>query len=72
MNKHETNIEFVTRLMEFSPVGALSQLFIIAAIDNYSKAVAAAPPIEHVLINGEAWKRTAEWVQQELENRSET
>lgn len=69
MKKPETNIEIVTRMMTFSPTGALSQMFIIAAIDNYSKAVAAAPPIEHGLINGEAWKRTAEWIQEELENR---
>lgn len=69
MKKPETNVEFVTRLMEFSPTGALSQMFIIAAIDNYSKAVAEDPPIEHSLINGEAWKRTAEWLQEELGSR---
>lgn len=69
MNKPETNIDFVTRLMTFSPTGALSQLFIIAAIDNYSKAVAEDPPIEHGLIDGDAWKRTAEWIQKELEGR---
>ena len=69
MKKHETNVELVTRLMEVSPTGAMSQIFIIAAIDNYSKAVAEAPPMEHSMINGDAWKRTAEWLQEELENR---
>ena len=69
MNKPETNVEFVTRLMEFSPTGAMSQMFIIAAIDNYSKAVVEAPPIEHGLIDGGAWKRTGEWIQEELEKR---
>lgn len=69
MKKPETNIDFVKRLMNYSPTGAMSQMFIIAAIDNYSKAIAEAPPMEHPMINGEAWKRTGEWIQEELEKR---
>lgn len=38
--KQETNVEFVTKLMEFSQHGALSQLFILDAIDKWSKKIA--------------------------------
>lgn len=65
----EDNVKFISRLMTYSPHGALSQMFIIAAIDNYSKAVAEAPPIEHSFVDGEAWKKCAQWIQEELDKR---
>jgi len=69
MKTYETNTELVTRMMEYSPTGALSQIFIIEAISRYAKLVAELPPMDHPMINGEAWKRTAEFIQKELENR---
>lgn len=68
--KRETNAEFVTRLMEFSPAGALAQVFIITAIDAYTQAVTE---VEHVddttLISGEAWKQVAQCIRRELDVR---
>lgn len=66
MASYETNTKFVKRLMEFSPQGALSQVFILAAIEHYAKEVAENEPIEHPLINGEAWKACAENILSEL------
>ncbi|RMX08214.1 hypothetical protein D8I35_03630 [Corticibacter populi] len=52
-----TNVEFVTELMEFSPYGALAQMFIIDAIAKHAKAVAQATPekFESAMLSGEAW-----------------
>lgn len=67
----ETNIKFVRRLMENSPHGALSQIFILAAIDSYAKHCIKAGPAacDSPLINGHAWVRTATWIKEELEQR---
>lgn len=54
-----TNEDLVVDLMNFSPVGPLSQVFIMEAIRRYAEQVADAPPIEHGLINGNSWKACA-------------
>ncbi len=69
MPERETNIEFVTRIMQRCPTGALSQLFVIDAIDKLSKAVANAPPMEHPIIDGETWRQTAIFIQEQLAKR---
>lgn len=69
MKTYETNTELVTRMMEYSPTGALSQMFIIEAISRYAKLVAESPPMDHPMINGAAWKHTAEFILNELDNR---
>lgn len=67
MPKHETNVEFVTRMMEFCPTGALSQAFIIEAIGRYAKLVAENPPIPDTdFLSGEAWKRTGDWINAQM------
>lgn len=64
----ETNVEFVTRLMEFSPTGALSQAFIIEAIGRYAdECVKHADEVvasvdKQGFISGKAWLRTAEFI----------
>ena len=68
--KPEDNVQFIKRLMERAPTGALSQLFIIDAIAKHADAVAAAKPIVHGLIDGNAWKRTAEFIRDEINARS--
>jgi hypothetical protein len=71
----ETNIELVTRLMTFSPTGAMSQLFIMEAIGRYAKQVSEADmsgwPENHI-INPEAWQKTARFINEELEKRNGT
>jgi hypothetical protein len=66
----KTNVEFVTDLMEFSRFGALAQLFIIDALDKWSKIVADAPPIEHPMVNGTAWKGVAAEIQRKIAERN--
>lgn len=62
----ETNEEVVTRLMNYGPAGALSQVFIIEAICRYAEEVADAPPMESSFIDGNAWKSTALHIKSEL------
>ena len=58
-NERMTNTEFVTDLMEFSPSGILMQIFIVDALGKWADIVARQPPMEHGLIDGEAWKACA-------------
>jgi hypothetical protein len=55
-NQPETNVEFVTRMMEFSNYGALAQLFVLEAVRNWSNLVAEADPakVDSPMINGHA------------------
>lgn len=52
MKRRKTNEEFIASIMTFSRRGALIQPFVIAALENYAKAVVAA----HEL--GESWSRS--------------
>ena len=68
----ETNVEFVTRIMEFG-VNPLMQAFIIEALDNYSKKVLQIEEEEwgaKNLISLDAWKGCAEYSIKEINNRS--
>ena len=69
MPTYETNTEFMDRIMNFCPHGALVQVFVIEALRQYSAAVAdpeAYVPDTDVL-SGQAWKNTAQWVHAQLE-----
>jgi hypothetical protein len=68
--KRKDNVAFVKDLMTYSNYGALAQLFIIDAIDKFSKMVAEAEPIDHPLIDGRAWKGVAQEIQQKLASRN--
>jgi hypothetical protein len=69
--KPETNVEFVARIMEFSNYGPLAQLFVIDALDKWSKKVAEADPadIESPMISGHAWVGVAREIQAKIEKR---
>ncbi len=71
MKKRETNIEFITRLMDFSNQGALMQMFILQAVIYYSQKVEETDVsvFENTLVNGEAWKRCATECLREIEER---
>lgn len=66
-----TNIEFLTHLMEFSRTGAIMQLFVIAALDAYSKAIIESPPKEILcgFINADAWLAAAKEANAALRDR---
>jgi len=60
----ETNVELVTRLMEFSPTGAMMQAFVITAIEKYSQMVLAMPQeqrnrMDRGLISYAVWEKCA-------------
>jgi hypothetical protein len=65
---HETNAEFVARVMEFSKVGPLAQLFIVEAIRRYAESCAQSPAdkMESGIISGAQWKRTAQEIHAEV------
>lgn len=69
--KPQTNVEFVTKLMEFSKYGALAQLFVIDALDKWSKKISECDPaqVDTALISGAAWVGVAKEIQQKIEER---
>jgi hypothetical protein len=70
----ETNTEFVTRLMEFSPYGALTQVFIMDALYKQADVAIAAKVSDWpdpFPFSQEAWKETAKYILQQLEIKNE-
>lgn len=67
--KRETNEDLVVRLMNFSPFGALCQVFILQALEQYSKSVMEADPaeLESPMISGQAWAGQARHIHAEIE-----
>lgn len=57
----ETNVEFVTRMMEWGQGGAMLQAFILQAIEQQAKATLAVPAadLDTGFISGEAWRSCA-------------
>jgi hypothetical protein len=64
----ETNVEFVTRLMERSKSGPLAQLFVVEAVRKYAEACSKAEPkqMDVGFITGQQWKRTAEEIHEQM------
>lgn len=71
MSGHQTNVEFITDLMEHSRHGALIQAFVIHAIDQYARRVAVARPedLDTGLVSGHAWHGCAVEVSEKLAQR---
>lgn len=67
----ETNVEFITRVMDFCPHGALGQAFILHALDVYCQMVEVADEAEfdNGLFSSGAWKGVGKWMQGELDAR---
>lgn len=61
--KRHTNKQLVINLMDHSSAGALSQVFVLQALESYSAQVLAASSDElggdRSFINPEAWKACA-------------
>jgi hypothetical protein len=70
-NQPETNVEFVTRIMEFSNYGALAQLFVLEALRNWADIVAGTDPakVDTPMISGHAWVGVAREIKAKLEER---
>jgi hypothetical protein len=65
---HETNEQFVARVMSFPKSGPLMQIFIVEALRKYAEAcaVADASKLDTGPISGHAWKRCAIELRDEL------
>ena len=74
MTKEQTNEEFVSDLMNFSPAGALCQVFILEAIQYYSMQIVEIPDDdpawERSFISLNAWKRQAQHCLDKLNQRN--
>ncbi|GER21428.1 hypothetical protein [Variovorax boronicumulans] len=68
-----TNVEFVTELMEFSTHDALIQAFVMQALEQYAKRVAATNPeaLNTPMVSGHAWHGCTLEVQRKLKQRFE-
>lgn len=65
---HETNEQFVARLMTFAKCGPIAQLFIIEGLRKYAEACAEADPkkLDSGFISGAQWKRCAQEIHAEM------
>jgi hypothetical protein len=65
---HETNEQFVTRIMGFPKSGPIMQIFIVEALRRYAEqcADADAAKLQTGPISGHAWKRCAIELRDEL------
>ena len=78
MPKRKTNEEFVASIMTFSRRGALIQAFVIAALENYAKAVVEAHKTGELqgegfgLINPDAWADCGREILEKLDQNGYT
>ena len=72
MAKPKTNVQFVRDLMEHSNYGALAQLFVLDALDKWSKIIAESDPAkgDSPLISGQAWVGVANEIQEKINART--
>jgi hypothetical protein len=71
MPKPQTNVQFVKSIMEVSKYGPLAQLFVLDALDKWSKLISETDPakVDNALISGEAWVGVAKEIHQKLAER---
>jgi hypothetical protein len=72
MAKPKTNIQFVSDMMNNSKFGALAQLFVLDALDKWSKKISECEPaqVDTALISGAAWVGVAQEIQQKINERT--
>lgn len=75
-NRAETNVQFIRRLMEYSPYGALAQMFVIDAIDKWANHIGNMPPeifqeaFKTDLIHPDAWQGVARDIAKQIRERT--
>ena len=68
----QSNLEFLTELMEFSPKGPLVQVFIIHAVHTAARQVAQAPDpsvFESAALDGRAWQEVAKHIAERMDEQ---
>ena len=69
--KPQTNVQLVTRLMEFSQQGPLMQAFVIEALASYAQDTLDQEKwSNHSFINQDTWKACAAEVKKTIEERT--
>ena len=55
------NADLLQDIITFSPYGALSELFVMQAVQAYADEVLAADPatLDNALVSGQAWRNVA-------------
>lgn len=69
-----TNIEKVTHIMTYSNYGALSQMFVMDALHQWSRIISNAPPerLDNGFVHAEAWIGVAKEIQEVLRSQLTT
>lgn len=69
-----TNVEFVTNLMTYSRHGALTQVFVLQAIEYYAKKVKLPDGRDYsnALINWDSWKAIADEILEKINEKYPT
>jgi hypothetical protein len=71
--KRQTNVEFITELMEFSNHGAMAQLFIMDALKKVANHVASIPleelrkEFDGSMVSADAWHGVAKEISQKFD-----
>ena len=65
----ETNEEFVVRIMNFCPYGALGQVMVVEALRQYADLASRKRLEDTCLINPDAWQECAVWLKNELASK---
>ena len=76
MSKHQTNVEFVEEIMEFSKAGAMMQMFVIEALGKWADIIANMDIEElkeqfgdYSIVCPESWQATAKELQEKLNDK---
>lgn len=69
MNRCESNVEFISRVMDNSRHGALMQAFVIEAVARYAEEVSEADLPENCFISPVTWKDCAKEFMEEYNKR---
>ena len=74
IERHETNVEFLMRVMDFAKSGPLMQAFVLEACAKYAEACAKADPatFDTPMLNGAAWHRCAVELRDEIKRHLAT
>jgi hypothetical protein len=72
MKQHETNLEMINRVTDFSVTGGLSQAFLLEALSRYADEVVGSEPWDDAksIIDFSAWHASAtEWQAELIKHR---
>lgn len=69
MGRRQTNIEFMSNLMDFARSGALMQAFVLEGLRIYAQEIMEADPedLGNALISGHSWQLCAKEYLEKIE-----